>query len=110
MERTPREFKLDEFTVSQIEQCLEIMRKHGFTSCSYWDNTPYVDDIGNEMLVMLYGYMPNVDWWEELEALADTVRTEMNDVVLTCEGDHVEVVETPIRMNCSVIFPITYLK
>jgi len=110
MERTPREFKLDEFTVSQIGQCLEIMRKHGFTSCSYWDNTPYVDDIGNEMLIMLYGYMPNVDRWEELEALADTVRTEMNDVVLTCEGDHVEIAETPIRMNCSVIFPITYLK
>jgi hypothetical protein len=77
-------------------------------------NTEFVDDPGNEYLYLIRATMLNDDGEpmdiDTLLEKANLMVDRLNQGALDGKGDFIETAESPIVMNCTVIFPITMCK
>jgi len=89
---------------------VELLKSNGFVNCRVQEVPDMVDDYGNEYLFLIHACTVDEMGYKELPIMADKACKIINEVLFTCEGDHIETMEKPIILNSTVVFPITLLK
>lgn len=103
-----------EYPRTLLEQITEYLKSWELKDIRVKEEEDLVDDYGNEYFFLIFAYLDwdvlGFDTMDDVERFVEGLASHINKVILTSGGDYGETCETPITLNSSVIFPITFLK